>query len=287
MTTYTVGPEEVGSRLDIYLRSKIDTLSRSSIVKLCDSGKVLVNENQQPTKYKVRVGDTITVYFDPHDLDEVPDIDLPILYEDDDCLVLDKPAGILTHSKGQFNPEATVATFIRDAVTGMDGERAGIVHRLDRGTSGVIICAKTPEALSQLQKQFSDRKTKKEYLAVIEGTLEPLEAVVDAPLTRNMRDPKTFQVSPEGKPAETAYKVLATAHGHSLVRLRPKTGRTHQLRVHLSYLKHPIVGDVIYKGAPNDRMLLHARSLEITLPNRQRKVFETPVPPEFQEALDG
>jgi len=287
MQKFFVDNQAVGSRLDIFLVSRIPELSRSSIQKLCLDDKVLVNGNVQPTKYKARANDEITVYFDPKDLDEIPEIELPILYEDDDCLVIDKPAGVLTHSKGGFNPEATVATFIRSRLTSMEGERAGIVHRLDRGTSGVIICAKTPEALTWLQKQFSNRRTKKDYLAVIEGCLEPTEAVVDAAIARNPRDPKTFQVSPGGKSAETAYKVLETANGHSLVQLKPKTGRTHQLRVHLSYLKHPIVGDVIYKGKPFKRMLLHARQLEVTLPNRQRKVFETDRPAEFQEALGG
>lgn len=287
MQKFVVSADNVGSRLDVFLVTQIPELSRSSIQKLCLDDKVLVNDAVQPTKYKVRSDDEVTVYFDPKDLDEIPEIDLPILYEDDDCLVIDKPAGILTHSKGSFNPEATVATFIRDRVTGMEGERAGIVHRLDRATSGVIIAAKTPEALKWLQKQFSNRRTKKEYLAVIEGSLEPTAAVVDAPIARNPRDPKTFQVSPGGKPAETAYKVLETANGHSLVQLKPKTGRTHQLRVHLTYLKHPIVGDVIYKGAPAKRMLLHAKQLELTLPNRERKVFTTDTPSEFQEALNG
>lgn len=287
MQKFRVSADNVGSRLDVFLVSVVPDLSRSSIQKLCLDNKVLVNGKVQPTKYKVRDGDELAVYFDPKDLDEIPIIDLPILYEDDDCLVIDKPAGVLTHSKGGFNPEATVATFIRNRVIGMDGERAGIVHRLDRGTSGVIICAKTPEALQWLQKQFSTRRTKKEYLAVIEGSLEPSEAVIDAPIARNPRDPKTFQVSTSGKPAETGYKVLETGHGHSLVLLRPKTGRTHQLRVHLSYLKHPIVGDVIYKGAPNSRLLLHARQLEITLPNRERKVFISATPKEFAEALNG
>lgn len=286
MQKFSINADSVGSRLDVFLVTQIPELSRSSIQKLCADDKVFVNDIVQPTKYKVKPGDEITVYFDPKDLDEVPKIDLPILYEDDDCLVINKPAGILTHSKGNFNPEATVATFIRDKVSGMEGERAGIVHRLDRGTSGVIIAAKTPEALKWLQKQFSSRRTKKEYQAVIEGALEPTEAVIDAPIARNLRDPKSFQVSPSGKPAETAYKVLETNNGHSLILLKPKTGRTHQLRVHLNYLKHPIVGDVIYKGQPYDRMLLHARQLEITLPNRQRKVFTAATPKEFREALD-
>lgn len=287
MQKFVIDADNVGSRLDVFLVTQIPELSRSSIQKLCLDDKVLVNDKVQPVKYKVKAADEVKVYFDPKDLDEIPEIDLPILYEDDDCLVINKPAGILTHSKGSFNPEATVATFIRDKVADMDSERAGIVHRLDRGTSGVIICAKTPEALCKLQKQFSDRNVKKEYIAVIEGTLTPPEALVDAPIARNMRDPKSFQVSESGKPAQTTYKVLETASGRSLVSLKPKTGRTHQLRVHLSYLKHPIVGDTVYKGAPYDRMLLHAKELEITLPNRERKVFTAPVPKEFEEVLRG
>ncbi len=285
MQTFTVDTDNVGSRLDVYLVGQLPELSRSSIQKLILDDKVMVGKVSQPVKYKVRADDEVTVYFDPKDLDEIPDIDMPILYEDDNCLVIDKPAGVLTHSKGNFNPEATVATFIRDKVTGMEGERAGIVHRLDRGTSGVIIAAKTPEALQWLQKQFSKRNVKKEYVAVIEGSLETTEAVVKAPIARNMRDPKTFTVNPNGKPAETAYSTLKTANGRSLVLLRPKTGRTHQLRVHLSYLKHPIVGDVIYRGAAHGRMLLHAQQLEITLPSRERKVFKVPAPEEFAEAL--
>lgn len=287
MQKFTVSADEVGSRLDVFLVSQVPELSRSSIQKLCNDDKVLVNDGAQPVKYKVRLGDEITIYFDPKDLDEIPDIDLPILYEDDDCVVINKPAGVLTHSKGGFNPEATVATFIRDKVTGMEGERAGIVHRLDRGTSGVIIAAKTPEALKWLQKQFSGRNVKKHYLAVIEGSLDPSEAVIQAPIARNMRNPKAFQVSTNGKPAETAYKVLNTANGQSLVLLQPKTGRTHQLRVHLDYFKHPIVGDVVYKGATHSRLLLHAQQLEITLPNRERKVFTAATPQEFEEALRG
>jgi 23S rRNA pseudouridine1911/1915/1917 synthase len=287
MQTFVVDADNVGSRLDVFLVSQLPVLSRSSLQKLCNDDKVFVNEAAQPVKYKVREGDSVTVHFDPKDLDEIPDIELPILYEDDDCLVIDKPAGILTHSKGGFNPEATVATFIRDRVTGMEGERAGIVHRLDRGTSGVIICAKTPEALSHLQKQFSSRKVKKEYIAVIEGSLERPEALIDAAIARNMRNPKTFMVSPAGKPAETAYATERTDGGYSLLTLKPKTGRTHQLRVHLTYLKHPIVGDTLYKGKIYSRMLLHAHKLEITLPNSERKVFIAPTPPEFEGMLDG
>ncbi len=272
-------------RLDVFLVSKIPQLSRSSIVKLCNDHKVLVNGEKQPTKYKVKPGNEITVYFDPKDLDEIPDITLPILYEDNDCLVIDKPTGVLTHSKGGFNPEATVATFIRDKIKDMDGERAGIVHRLDRATSGVIICAKTPEALRWLQKQFSSRKVKKQYIAVIEGSMNPPEAIIDMPIARNPRNPKTFHVSQEGKTATTSYKTIKVNNKLSLLELAPETGRTHQLRVHLAHQGHPIVGDMLYGGKKHERLMLHAQMLEITLPNRERKVFAADVPEGFAKIM--
>lgn len=272
-------------RLDVYLVSKLPQLSRSSIAKLCNNDKVLVNDGKQATKYKVKPGDEVVVYFDPTDLDEIPAINLPILYEDNDCLVIDKPAGVLTHSKGGFNPEATVATFIRDKVRNMDGERAGIVHRLDRATSGVIICAKTPEALKWLQKQFSSRKVKKQYMAVIEGSMKPQEALIDMPIARNPRNPKTFHVAQEGKPAITSYKTIKTHNKLSLLELAPETGRTHQLRVHLAHQGHPIVGDLLYGGKKHERLVLHAQILEITLPNRERKVFVAEVPDGFAKIM--
>lgn len=167
----------------------------------------------------------------------------------------------------------------------MNGERAGIVHRLDRATSGVMICAKTPEALSWLQKQFSQRKVKKSYAAVVEGVLKEEEAVIDMPIERNPRKPQLFRVGINGKPAATAYKVLKSNRKLSLLALKPTTGRTHQLRVHLEHLGHPILGDTFYGGKPADRLYLHASSLEITLPNRERKVFKVPMPPQFEELI--
>ncbi len=284
MQKFAVDNSDIG-RLDVFLVEKIPELSRSSIVKLCSDDKVLVNGENQPTKYKVKANDEIIVYFDPKDLDEIPNIDLPVLYEDDDCLVIDKPAGVLTHSKGGFNPEATVATFIRGKVIGIEGERAGIVHRLDRATSGVIICAKTPEALKWLQKQFSSRKVKKQYIAVIDGSMDPSEAIIDMPIARNPRNPKTFHVSQEGKPAITSYRTTKTENKLSLLELAPETGRTHQLRVHLAHQGHPIVGDQMYGGSDNERLMLHAHILEITLPNRERKVFVAEVPKEFDKIM--
>lgn len=272
---------EEPARIDSYLADNITELSRSSIQKLIHNGSVLVNGKEIKSNYKIRSNESVEVIFDPIQLEEIPEIKLPILYEDDDCLVIDKPIGVLTHSKGQFNPEGTVATFIRSRLKGRDGERAGIVHRLDRATSGVIICAKTPEALALLQKQFSSRKVKKTYVAVIEGPITPEEAIIDMPIERNPKKPQTFRTGKNGKPAKTHYKVTKSNEKLQLLELTPETGRTHQLRVHLAQLGHPIIGDTFYEGQKADRLYLHAHKLEITLPNRERKVFVSLVPNDF------
>jgi 23S rRNA pseudouridine1911/1915/1917 synthase len=283
---YEVGAGEHGDRLDVFATAQIGKVSRAFVGKLCEQGKVLVNGKvETKAGYKLRAGDEVTVDYDFAELEKIPDIDLPVLYEDDDCLVVNKPVGVLSHSKGAFNPEGTVATFVRDKVRDMDGDRAGIVHRLDRATSGVMIVAKHPEALSWLQKQFSQRKVKKTYYAVIAGTLKEERAIIDMPIERNPKEPKTFRVGTHGKPATTQYEVAKTNGTHSLVKLQPQTGRTHQLRVHLKQLGHPIVGDTFYEGEKAERLYLHAETLEITIPSHERKVFHAPLPPEFRAIL--
>lgn len=273
-------------RLDQYVTAQVSDLSRSSAAKLIEQGKVQVNGiAQTKAGFKVRPGDRVSVDYDPASEATIPEIDLEVLYEDDDCVVVNKPVGILTHSKGVFNPEATVATWLSSRITDMHGERAGIVHRLDRATSGVMICAKTPEALSWLQKQFSQRNVKKTYRAVVQGVFKEPEAVIDMPIERNPKKPQTFRVGSNGKDAVTAYRVLESNGALSLVELKPTTGRTHQLRVHLEQLGHPIVGDVLYGGKPADRLFLHAYSLEITTPSRERKTFSVPMPAEFTEKV--
>lgn len=282
-------------RLDQHVVEMFPTISRAFAAKLIDQGRVSVNgELQDKAGYKMRFGDVVEVQYDESEQAEIPDIELPILYEDDDCVVINKPVGVLTHSKGAFNPEATVASWLRKRIAsgewesttdGAGNARAGIVHRLDRATSGVMICAKTPEALGKLQKQFSQRKAKKQYVAVVQGHLEQEHAVIDMPIERNPKKPQTFRVGPNGKHATTEYKVDATSSHLTLVDLMPQTGRTHQLRVHLNQLGHPILGDNLYGGKLADRMFLHAHRLEITIPNSERLTFTAPVPKEFKQAL--
>jgi 23S rRNA pseudouridine1911/1915/1917 synthase len=270
-------------RLDQYVARQLPTVSRAYAAKLVETGMVTVNDAiNTKSGYKVRAADTIVIDHDPEQMAQLPEIALEIIYEDDDCVVINKPAGLLSHSKGTFNPEATVASWLASHVTGLTGERAGVVHRLDRATSGVMICAKTPSASAWLQKQFSQRRVKKIYEAVVKGVFETEHAVIDMPIERNPKKPQTFRVGSNGKSAVTEYKVLAHNDTYSLVELSPLTGRTHQLRVHLENLDHPILGDSFYGGPEADRLYLHAKSLEITIPSRERKVFIVPVPESFR-----
>lgn len=271
-------------RLDQYVAARLPTLSRSGAAQVVEAGQVLVNGKAViKPGYRVKPADVIKINYETT---SIPAIDLPVIYEDDDCAVINKPAGVLSHSKGAFNPEATVATWLQARVKDMSGERAGIVHRLDRSTSGVMICAKTPAALGHLQKQFSERKAKKTYMAVVSGgTVKPDKAIIDVPIERNPKRPQTFRAGSGGKPATTEYRVLDAKGQLSLLELKPATGRTHQLRVHLKHLNHPILGDSLYGGQPADRLFLHALSLEITLPNGERRTFEAPLPAAFKEAL--
>jgi 23S rRNA pseudouridine1911/1915/1917 synthase len=282
-------------RADIVLTAHITELSRSYIRKLFDDGRVTVEGTPIRPKDTLKPGTEIDVAYDMARTESIPKISLRILYEDDDCLVIEKPEGVLTHSKGSYNPEATVATFMADKIdlsgflmqnTPKTSERAGIVHRLDRATSGVIICAKTPLALTWLQKQFSQRKVKKTYVAIVTGHVSPGRAVIEMPIARHPVQRKKFHVSPDGKPAITEYEVTKSCPGYDMLVLRPSTGRTHQLRVHLSQIGHPIVGDSVYGKQTAERMFLHAEQLELTLPSKQRKVFVSPLPHSFNDFID-
>lgn len=286
MMTYTVESEQISMRLDQFVGQHLTSLSRAYIQKLIEAGHITIDGKESKPGYKLRAGDKVVADVSEQDLNYIEKIDLPILYDDDDCIVINKPAGVLTHALGKHGNEASVASFIRGKVQGIEGERAGIVHRLDRATSGVIIGAKNQAALSWLQKQFAQRKTKKTYLAIVEGTPKQHQAIIDMPIGRNPKAPSTFRVDPNGKPAKTQYKILKEGRQRSLIELTPETGRTHQLRVHLQKIGHPIIGDPLYgSGAHGDRLLLHAKSLEITLPDRRRKIFEAPIPDDFKKKL--
>jgi 23S rRNA pseudouridine1911/1915/1917 synthase len=285
MTSFKADSDNV--RLDIFLAGKIPRLSRAFIQKLTKEEKVLVNNVTVKPGHKLRVNDVVKVDYDLAALDDLPVVDLPIIYEDENCIVVDKPTGILSHGRGILDDEPTVSNFIREKVPSLTGLRGGIVHRLDRSTSGVMICAKSTEALAWLQKQFATRHVTKTYIALVEGRPKAPEAIIDMPIGRNPKQPALFRASRIGKPSSTHYKVIDQSKTKSLLALTPKTGRTHQLRVHLSHIGHPIVGDTFYGGAAADRLYLHALRLEITLPNQVGICFRTSLPESFYNKLDN
>jgi len=287
MKKFTVSEAAAGSRLDVFVAEQYPQFTRSSLEALFDQGSVQLNGRASKASAKIRTNDSVSLD-DELLIAEPPEVQLPIIYEDDSVIVIDKPDGLLTHSKGALNLEPSVASFIKAKLNdeNLIGNRAGIVHRLDRRTSGVIITAKNEASQKWLQKQFSTRKVKKQYLAIVEGTLEPQKALIDAPIARNPNRPQSFMVSSSGKPAQTEYEALEhiekKGEHYTLVNLRPRTGRTHQLRVHLAYINHPIVGDNIY-GHDGPKLLLHAASLELTLPDKSRRTFSSPTPDKIED----
>lgn len=277
---FRISPTKV--RLDIYLSTKFDTtISRSLWQKYIKAGYVSVN-NKVATTPKFEVDETDEIALNLPEKEQT-DVDLPILYEDDDVIVVNKPSGLLTHAKGGLSDEPTVAEIIRPKTSfATDTDRPGIVHRLDRDTSGLLIIAKNPESAAHLQRQFAERTAKKTYIAITDGKPKLNAAKIDLPIGRNPSAPSTFRIDPNGKPAQTTYHVLAENDAQSLVELKPTTGRTHQLRVHLAHLNAPILGDRVYGKSSDCRMMLHAQKLEITLPSGERKVFEAAVSDEFK-----
>ena len=282
----------VKNRLDQELVKRYPVLSRSTIQKYIKAGYVSVNTvTITVPKYEVTETDSIALLLP--EKTNTSTYELPIIYIDDDIIVIHKPTGILTHSKGVLNDEFTVADFFRRYSTyALDTNRPGIVHRLDRDTSGVMVGARTTEAAAMLKKQFADRQVAKHYVAVVRGVPEPLKARIDIPIARNPSKPSTYRVDSKGKPAITDYEVIRTNEHLSLVHLFPKTGRTHQLRVHMNYMNTPILGDRVYgndsKQATNlkpYRLFLHALSLELTMLTGIKKVFEATLPDEFERAV--
>lgn len=276
-------------RLDVYMAQFWPEYSRSQWQKFIEKGYVLV-DGSVITSSRHTLGEDSIVTHNTLPVASFDEDTLPVVYEDDHVIVINKPPGVLTHAKGALTEEFSVAEFMRGRMNEPDAtNRPGIVHRLDRATSGIIICAKDARTKRLLQKQFQDRKAHKTYLAVVMGTPKLPEANIDVPIERNPKKPSSFRVGVKGKPAVTYYKVLASNDTYSVIELKPVTGRTHQLRVHLAYIGCPIVGDAVYgrdKKSPIDRLCLHAQELEITIPLGQRKTFSAPLPDDLRTFIE-
>lgn len=285
MKSFVVDENTARMRADVYLAEQYPQFARAALAKLFPADMVVINGRPEKAGYKLKAGDTVVVddsWLVERDFDP---IELPVIYEDDNVLVIDKPAGVLSHARGGLSTEASVASFLRGHIdpTTEGAGRAGIVHRLDRATSGIMICAKNSMAQSFLQKQFHDRKVNKTYIAVLSPIPKHEKAVIDAPIDRDPKRPKSFRVDVHGKSAVTEYEITKKSpeSKRALVTFKPQTGRTHQLRVHSAYISCPIVGDEMYDGEKAPRLFLHAASLEIEIPDKGIKTFESSVPAVF------
>ena len=282
-------------RLDQFLAQQDIGLTRSRLRQLIDSGDVLVNGAAVKPAHRVRPGDLVLVSVPPpRPSVAVPqDIPLTVVYQDADLVVIDKPAGLAAHP-GPGHPDQTLVNGLLALcpdIQGIGGEiRPGIVHRLDKDTSGLMIAAKTESAHHGLSQQIKDRLVHKGYLALVEGAPSPETGVIDAPIGRDPRRRTRMAVTAGGRESRTGYRLLETAGRYSLLELQLHTGRTHQARVHLAWLGHPIFGDAVYgKRSPLlSRHFLHAHRLAFAHPATGEPLeFRSPLPPDLEAALEA
>jgi 23S rRNA pseudouridine1911/1915/1917 synthase len=295
-----VPPGSAGMRLDRLVASLPQVATRSQAKHLIDLGLVRVDGRVRKTAYQVRGGAEVAVEIPPPDSSSVEPEPLPlcVLYEDEHLLAIDKPPGLVVHPA----PGARRGTLVNALVHRMgalagvgDPDRPGIVHRLDRDTSGVLLVARTAAVLEALAQQFRARSIEKRYVAIVRGTLRPSSGTIDRPIGRHPHERKRMSVrSRRGRSAVTRWTVLERLPGATLVQLRPETGRTHQLRVHLAALGHPIVGDRVYgarrpsrAGEPTcARQALHAAEIAFMHPaTGERMVVRAPLPPDLETTL--
>ncbi len=296
---FDIDPACEKKRLDVYLTDVQPDVSRNFVKKLIDEGRVRVNQQPAKANYRLKCGDHVELEIpDATPLEVVAeDIPLNIKHEDEHLIVIDKPAGLVVHP-APGHPSGTLVNALLFHCTDLKGiggvERPGIVHRLDKDTSGLIVVAKTDHALASLQNQFQERTIKKVYLALARGRLSPAKGVVCLPIARHLKDRKKMATGTddEGREAETAYEVILHMDGYDLVRLFPKTGRTHQIRVHLASLGHPILSDSLYGGRSRgrepvlDRQALHAHQLELIHPNNKEvMIFKSSLPADMAQLI--
>jgi len=283
------------SRLDQYLAGLDTGMTRSQLSRLIVEGQALVNGRPAKPSSKVRAGDSVSLSVPPPRPTGVVAQDIPVtvVYQDESVVVIDKPAGLAVHP-GPGHPDMTLVNALLAMcpdIQGIGGEiRPGIVHRLDKDTSGLMMVAKTHQAHNDLSAQIKARQVTKGYLALVEGSLKSTEGKVDAPVGRHPRRRIRMAVVVGGKEARTNYKVRQELRGHSLVELYLETGRTHQIRVHMAHLGHPLVGDTTYGHASHlvDRHFLHAFHLGFKHPITGEPLdFKIDLPPDLTPAIDA
>lgn len=297
MEKVVVQDNEKGARLDSYIASKKKELSRTNVQRLIENGNILVNNNTQKISYKVLPGDEISIVVPkPKEIELKPqDIPIDIVYEDSSIIVVNKPKGLVVHP-AVGNPDGTLVNAImnicKDSLSGIGGEiRPGIVHRLDKDTTGLLIIAKNDKAHINLSEQIKNREVKKIYIALVRGIVPENEATINMPIGRSTKDRKKMAVVKNGKEAVTHFEVLNRFKNYTLLEIKIDTGRTHQIRVHMSEIGYPVVGDMVYSNGKNEfgveGQMLHAKSLDFKHPITGKQMhLEAEMPKYFKEIIE-
>lgn len=296
MEKYIVKQEEQGKRLDMYVSNQSSEITRTTAQRLIEQGNVLVNGKKQKVAYKILSGDVVTIEkVEPKAIElKAQEIPIDVIYEDDDIIVVNKPKGMVVHP-ANGNPDGTLVNAImaicKDSLSGIGGEiRPGIVHRLDKDTSGLLIVAKNDKAHVNMSEQIKNHEVKKTYIALVRGIVKENEATIDMPIGRSTSDRKKMAVVKNGRNAVTHIKVLKRYDKYTLLEINIETGRTHQIRVHLSYIGYPIIGDYIYSNGKNEfgvvGQCLHAKCLEFKHPiTGEKMMLEAPLPDYLENIL--
>ena len=298
MKTFIVENEETGKRIDAYLAKKDNDISRVAVQRLIKEEKILVNDKKVKSSYKVQEGDSITVEEEQAKEIELKAQDIPveIIYEDSDIIVVNKPKGLVVHP-GSGNPDGTLVNSLmnicKDSLSGIGGEiRPGIVHRLDKDTSGILVVAKNDKSHINLSEQIKNHEVEKTYIALVRGIVKENEATIDMPIGRSQKDRKKMAVGQNGKNAITNFKGIERfpQDNCTLLEVKIETGRTHQIRVHLSQIGYPVIGDNVYSNGKNkwgiEGQCLHSKSLKFKHPITGKEMFlEARLPEYFEEVL--
>ena len=296
MGKFIVEIEQVGKRLDLFVISVIKDLSRMNAKRLIEDGNVKVNSKNSKVSYKVQNGDIIEIHIpEAKQLDlKAQEIPIEVAYEDSDIIVVNKPKGLVVHpANGNWDGTLVnaVMAICKDSLSGIGGDvRPGIVHRLDKDTSGLLIIAKNDKAHINMSNEIKNREVKKVYIALVRGIVAENEATINMPIGRSNKDRKKMAVVKNGKEAITHFKVIKRFDKYTLLEVKIDTGRTHQIRVHLSEIGYPVVGDEIYSNGKNEfgvhGQLLHAKSLDFKHPITGKDMhLEAELPVEFKNVL--
>ena len=294
---FIISEELIDIRLDKVIPMLDEDITRVMSQKLLSDGKILVNNKQEKPSYKVKISDKIEIEYEkPKEAKLKPeDIPLNVIYEDNDIIIINKEKGMVVHP-GNGNPDGTLANAImarcKDSLSGIGGEiRPGIVHRIDKDTSGVIVVAKNDKAHLNISNQIKEHKTTKTYLALVRGSIKENEATINMPIGRSTRDRKKMAVDKKGKEAVTHFKVLKRYEDYTYIEVVIETGRTHQIRVHMSEIGYPIVGDTTYSNGKNkfgvEGQMLHAYKIKFVHPTTGKEVeYTAELPKYFKDILD-